>query len=91
MTLVVFEVEANSKISAFWLTVNETDVVDVGTSGSIDLPPGQHLLTWAMFGTPGGKIAITAKVGEKQLFKVKNSRLTGSNEQGGGHRFFEVE
>ncbi len=92
MPLVVFEVDTEA--SAYWLTVDETDIVIVNGTGSITLAPREdnYTLSWWFLGPSGTKLKVQGTLDDdpNRVIVKLESAVPDNEHAGGGRKRFKV-
>ncbi len=80
-----------TKLSAYWVSVNEHDVPLNNGEGSITLEDGTHMLVWWMVGNPGGSLAIELSGSQgRMIAKVKESKIPSGETCSAGTLRFKI-
>jgi hypothetical protein len=86
-----FEITPGAGTQAYWIAVDDQDVVLNNGTGSVDLDNSQnHFLTWWFLGNPGNTLAIVGKVAGQEVVSVKQSTIPGNQIHGGGVKRFSL-
>lgn len=82
-------ITVSSNAQAYWVAVDDQDVDLTDDQATIDLPSGEHILAWWLFGAAGQKINIAVTEADGTvLTQVKGSSIPAGRIKAGGAKRF---
>jgi hypothetical protein len=88
MATITFTVKSTA--AGYWLAVDQTDLNLINGSGSINLSPGSHSVTWWFVGNPGDSIGFVGMNGKRTVVQVKESKIPEGETVAGNFKRFDV-